>query len=279
MDEKVTIPLNQFQEWMQQLLLDPFQKTAINSQHLLPEYLKNASLEDVVHHSHKLSAQAHMAIYQRSYIARLRHCMTQQFSALEYALGEDIFCALADGYLAATPSKHYNLALLGEHFAAYLQTNRPDNGAAEKEDWIDFMIELAQFEYALGLIFEEKAVENYQLAESNDPEIKLKLVPICYLFHFQFPIRWFYTEFKNGNTPNLPFENESYCLVLRHNYKLAIYDLHNEQFAFLNLLKTGKNVQEGKADFLQTHNIDITAFETVWPIWKERWIDAKVFRV
>ncbi len=264
---------------MQQLLLDPFQKTAINPQHLLPEAFQNASLEDVVHDSKKLSAKAHIAIYQRSYIARLRHCMAQQFSALEYALGEDIFCALADEYLATQPSHHYNLALLGEGFAAFLQATRPDINAAKKEDWIEFMIELAQFEYALGLIFEENAVEDYQVATLDDPEIKMKLIPISYLFHFQFPIRWFYTEFKNGKKPDLPYEDESYCLVIRHNYKLAMYDLHKEQFVFLDLLKMGKNVQEAKVDFVRTYDGDATAFEYVWSIWKERWIDAKVFRV
>lgn len=264
---------------MQQLLLDPFQKTSINPQNLLPDSFKNTGLEDVVNHSKKLSATAHMAIYQRSYIARLRHCMAQQFSALEYALGEDIFCALADEYLAARPSHHYNLALLGEHFAAHLQANRPDGNKDEKEDWIDFMIELAKFEYTLGLIFEEKAEEDYQIAKLTDPEIKLKLVPICYLFHFQFPIRWFYTEFKNGNSPDLPFESESYCLVLRHNYKLAMYDLHKEQFEFLTLLKSGKNMDVAKTEFEKNNEHNAEAFESVWPIWKDRWIGANLFQV
>jgi Putative DNA-binding domain len=277
--EKDHIPLNQFQEWMQQLLLDPFQKTSTNPHSLLPESYKNASLGDVVNRSKKLSAQGHMAIYQRSYIARLRHCMVQQFSALEYALGEDIFCALADDYLASRPSQHYNLALLGEHFAAHLQANRPDENAVKKEDWIDFMIELARFEYTLGLIFEEDAEEKYQLAELNDSEENLKLVPICYLFHFQFPIRWFYTEFKNGNKPDLPFEQESYCLVLRPNYKLAIYDLKKEQFEFLTSLKNGNNIEDAKAAFKLKHLAYVQDFERVWPIWKEFWIEANVFRV
>jgi hypothetical protein len=277
LDEKVNIPLNQFQAWMQQLLLDPFQQTDIDPRNLLPDSFKEGTLEDVIHHSKKLSAKDHLAIYQRSYIARLRHCMAQQFSALEYALGEDIFCALADDYLSERPSHHYNLGLLGQEFAEHLQATRPDK--EQKEDWVDFMIELAQFEYALSGIFEEKAEENYQLAEIETTDGELKLVPICALFKFQFPIRWFYTEFKNGSEPELPFERESYCMVLRHNYKLGVYDLHKEQYEFLTLLKNGADIKNAKLTFKQNRNINDESFDKVWPNWKARWIKVGVFRI
>ncbi|MEP6931006.1 MAG: DNA-binding domain-containing protein, partial [Flavobacterium sp.] len=206
MDKTVPIPLQDFQQWMQQLLLDPYQQTGVNPGDLLSETSDAASVEDVICHSKKLTAREHLAIYQRSYIARLRNCMSQQFSALEYGLGEAIFCAFADDYLASKPSYNYNLSFLGAHFSEYLQSNRPDAEQEQKEDWIDFMIELADFEYAIGVIFEEKAEENYQLATPDTPEEELKLVPICALFKFRFPVRKFYSEFKNGKQPSLPLE-------------------------------------------------------------------------
>lgn len=275
MAEKIDIPLPKFQEWMQQLLLDPFQQTEVNPGDILPDSLH--TLEDVIHDSERLPAREHLAIYQRSYIARLRNCMSQQFSALEYALGEDIFCAFADDYLASRPSYNYNLALLGKHFAEYLEANRPDK--EQKEDWIDFVIELAQFEYDLGVIFEQKADEDYQLAKVDTPEEELKLVPIFELFQFQFPVRPFYSAFKNGKEPNLPFERESYCVVLRHQFKLAVYDLHKEQYEFLSYLKKGMNISEAKTAFREAHPNEVAEFDFVWNNWKTRWIEAKVFRV
>lgn len=279
MEEKVNIPLSSFQQWMQQLLLDPYQQTNVDPKSLLPDSFNASSLEAIVHHSKRLTASEHIGIYQRSYIARLRNCMSQQFSALEYALGEDIFCAFADDYLASTPSYNYNLSLLGKHFSDYLEENRPDAAEEIKEDWIDFIIELAKFEYAIGVIFEEKAEEGYQVAAHNSNEEKLKLVPICELFKFQFPVRKFYSDFKNEKKPSLPFENESYCVVIRHKFKLAVYDIHKDQYEFLSSLKKGMDIPTAKSKFIENQNVSATQFDAVWNRWKARWIEAKLFRV
>ena len=279
MEKKVEIPLSNFQQWMQQLLLDPFKQTSIEPKNLLPTTIKTSSLEEVIHHSKKLTAQEHLAIYQRSYIARLRNCMSQQFSALEYALGEDIFCAFADDYLASKPSYNYNLALLGKHFTEYLEINRPDAAEAKKEEWIDFIIELARFEYAIGIIFEEKSDENYSLANNNTVDDKLKLVPIFELFKFEFPVRPYYSEFKNEKRPVLPYANKSYCVVLRHHFKLAVYDLHKEQYDFLCLLKNGLNVSKAILKFKEDHKTSDHEFNNIWSSWKARWVKEKFFRI
>lgn len=279
MQKTVKIPLQDFQQWMQQLLLDPYQQTGVNPNDLLSNAENAASIEDVICHSEKLTAKEHLAIYQRSYIARLRNCMSQQFSALEYALGEAIFCAFADDYLASKPSYNYNLSFLGSHFAEYLENNRPDADEDIKEDWIDFMIELAKFEYAIGVLFDEKADENYQLATIDTPENELKLLPVFALFKFQFPVRKYYSEFKNDRNPDLPLQNESYCVVLRHKFKLAIYDLHKEQYDFLCFLKEHKNIAKAKELFKIHYKENDVQFEQVWNSWKERWINANFFRV
>lgn len=277
MTEKEKIPLAHFQEWMQQLLLDPFQQTDVDPLKLLPDTYHQ--LEDVIHDSEKLSAREHLGIYQRSYIARLRHCMSQQFSALEYALGEAIFCAFADDYLASRPSYNYNLALLGKHFPEYLEANRPDKEAPQKEDWINFVIELAQFEYDLGVIFEQKAEETYPLADIDSQEEELRLVPICELFAFDFPVRRFYTGFKNGKEPELPFEEKTYTVVLRHKYKLAVYDLHKEQFEFLTYLKECGTISKAIIKFKESRPEEAGQFDRVWDTWKTRWIAIKMFRI
>lgn len=278
MQKTVQIPLQNFQQWMQQLLLDPYQQTGVNPSDLLSDQFNVASIEDVICHSEKLTAQEHLAIYQRSYIARLRNCMSQQFSALEYALGEAIFCAFADDYLASKPSHNYNLAYLGAHFADYLENNRPDAHENIKEDWIDFMIELARFEYAIGVIFEMKAEEDYTLATINTNENQLKLVPICELFKFKFPVRKYYSEFKNEKQPDLPSQSESYCVVLRHQFKLAIYDLHKEQFEFLSYLKEHADINASKKLIKDTYLENSSSFEEVWNSWKEAWINANFFQ-
>lgn len=204
--------------------------------------------------------------------------MAQQFSALEYALGEDLFRAFADDYLTSSPSSYYNLSELGRLFPAYLQANRPDALNEEKEDWIEFVIELAKFEYDLAVLFDRQAEEGYQLAGIADEENEIELVPTCTLFKFQFPINTFYTRFKKGERPDLPFAGTSYCVVLRHDYQLAVYDLQPEHYEFLGLVATGMTVPAAKAAFGQRYKVDADEFAQLWPVWKQSWVEANIFR-
>lgn len=267
-EESRALPLGAFQRWLQQNLLEPYPETAA----------AGPAVEAVVNSSTRLSAREHLAIYQRSYIARLRHCMAQQFSALEYALGEELFRAFADDYLTAYPSAHYNLGELGRQFPAYLQANRPDALSDEKEDWIDFMIELAAFEYALSELFDRQAEEGYPLADAATAEADLALVPTATPCRFQFPIHTFYTRFKKDEQPELPVAAPSYCVVLRHDYKLAVYDLPAAHYDFLTLLAAGLSVPAAKAAFAQRPDVDAAEFARVWPGWKQHWLAANLLR-
>ncbi|MDA9773845.1 hypothetical protein N9B82_02715, partial [Saprospiraceae bacterium] len=153
----------------------------------------------------------------------------------------------------------------------------PDAQEEVKEDWIDFIIELASFEYDLGVIFDQKADEDYRLATNETDESKLKLAPICELFEFRFPVRSYYSAFKNDKEPSLPFEQASYCVVTRHDYKLAVYDLHKEQYAFLSYMKEGLDISSAKLAFKEHHVVDAVKFDGVWEEWKKRWVGVGLF--
>ena len=275
MAEKPEIPLAKVQEWMQQSLLHPHARSpqTQDSQEASPP-----PFEELIKSSKRLSAAQHLAIYQRSYTARLRDCMSKQFSALEYALGEDLFRAFADEYLEQYPSTNYNLIALGENFATYLEATRPDKNESIKEDWPDFMIELAQFEYAINIIFEEKADENYELASEVTPEEALRLIPVFNVFEFQFPIRWYYSAFANKEEPDLPLPQQSFCVITRHQYKLAIHDLNQGQYIFLQHLKLGLTILQAKEQLKSQNAVDPNQLDTFWPQWKEQWIKAGFFK-
>lgn len=264
---------------MQQALLDPYNSAEGNPLGLLAPAHSGTSVDSVINHSARLTAQEHLAIYQRSYIARLRSCMVQQFSALEYALGSDLFQAFADDYLTAFPSTHYNLSELGRLFPAYLQANRPDALSAQKEDWIEFVIELATFEYAISELFDRQADEDYRVADMQDADDQIGLVPTCALFKLQFPSNTFYTRFKKGESPDPPFMAASYCVVVRHQYRLAVYDVQPDHYAFLGLLAQGLTVSAAKTTFIQHNNADSEGFARMWPVWKQNWIASNLLQV
>ncbi len=205
--------------------------------------------------------------------------MAKQFSALEYALGENLFRAFADEYLQQHPSTSYNLISLGENFAAFLEATRPDKNETVKEDWPDFMIEHTQFEYAINIIFEEKGEENYSLATESTHEEALQLISLFYTFDFQFPVRWYYSSFVNKREPELPLPEQSFCAVLRHNYKLFIHDLNYGQFLFLQHLISGYTISRAKHQLITQNAIEPSQLKTFWPVWKKQWIDAGVFNI
>lgn len=264
MSEKSTLPLASVQKWMQELLLNP--------------YNDDEKIDEIVKSSKKLDAKHHLAIYQRSYIARLRDCMAKQFTALEYALGEDLFIAFADEYLHHYPSKNYNLITLGEHFPTYLEATRPDKDQTKKEEWPDFMIELARFEYDMNIIFEEKAEENYKVVSKETEDEHLKLIPVFYPFQFKFPIREYYTAFANDLKPDLPIAKPTYCAILRQNYQLSFHDINEGQFYFLSYLKEGFSISQAKEKMISEHSVSEDHFNEIWKVWKEQWINKGFFR-
>ncbi|WP_430411937.1 HvfC/BufC family peptide modification chaperone [Kordia sp.] len=252
----------EIQQWMQHQLLHP---------------QFGNDYEDYVKSTSKLSAKQHVQIYQRSYIARLRDCMVTQFPALRHALGKELFLEFADLYLDQYPSKSYTLGDLGQNFGKFLEETRPDKDAEVKESWPDFMIELAEFEYSINIIFDEKATENHQSATAETEEDDLKLVPVFHLYTHEYPISLYYKEVVNDRNPALPFETESYCVLLRRDYRLGLFELHPVQYHFLAKLKETQSISETKQFFIKQHNFDTTELENYWQQWKAKWLEEGFF--
>jgi len=232
---------------------------------------ENLDVTDVVNSSKRLSAVRHLDIYRYSYIARLRACMKSQFSALAYALGDELFESFADQYLDAYPSESYTLNALGERFADFLEQTRPDAGEPQKESWPDFMIELAEFEYALSELFDEKAKETGQCDEDK-PDDLLTINPVLRLFSQRFPICKYYLEFTRGANPQLPFPEESFSAVTRNNYKLGLFTIRAAQYHFLKFMQHGKSVEKAKEELVKNLNCNRADVDAVWPVWRKSFI-------
>ena len=275
MEKKPEISLSNFQAWMQEQLLNPSGVQALDV--LSGE--RRPVAQTFVNDSKRLSASAHLAIYQRSYIARLRDCMCKVFSALEYALGEELFVAFADTYLESHPSSNYNLSNLGEQFADFLEATRPDAQEEVKEDWPDFMIELAKFEFAINTLFDQEDKSNHPIATLETKEENLGLVSVFGLYAFRFPIRPFYSAFVNDEKPDFPALQQSYCVIIRqhHNYRIALYDLKPAKYHFLLQMQSGKSVQEALAYMVAEMGVAEEQLLSVWKTWKETWINAGFF--
>jgi hypothetical protein len=254
--------LEQLQQWMQETIVQQEQRIDTGT---------------LIRSSKRLSAQQHLGIYQRSYTARLRECMKNQFGALAHALGDDLFRDFADEYLTAYPSGSYTLNDLGKNFSAFLQETRPDAQQENKESWPDFMIELAQFEFDITAIFDEPAEEKTTGATSVLPDENLQLIPVFHLFHHRFPISRYYLDFVAGKNPELPFEEETCCVVLRKNYRLGIFSIKPAQFVFLSEMKKGEKVPEALEKMKQHFAFDEKTKQELWKKWRENFIASGFF--
>lgn len=257
--------LAQLQGWMQQTITGNDDGAA------------NAAVSDVVHASARLSAARHMAIYRGSYIARLRECMRNQFAALAWALGTELFEAFADEYLSAYPSHSYTLNDLGRNFAKFLQDTRPDAHEQKKEDWPDFMIELAEFEYALSLIFDEQANELTVPASEDTPDEELLPASILHLFRHRFPVCQYYLDHNLKKEHELPFAADSYCVVTRINYRLGLFIIQPAQYEFLCILKRTRSVAEARAELATAFDFAPNAVTAIWQDWRRNFISSGFF--
>ena len=270
--EQNNFSLAELQNWMQGMLI---RHVPVTGEHAGEPVLA----DDVVNSSKRLSAVKHLDIYRHSYIARLRSCMQSQFNALAYALGNELFELFADQYLDTYPSNSYTLNTLGEKFAAFLEETRPDKESPQKETWPDFMIELAGFEYALSVIFDQQADGNYTIATDDTPDELLKPAPVLHLFRHQFPICKYYLDFTQDALPELPFPEESFCAITRHDYKLGLFTIREAQYYFLESMQQDRTVKATKEYMAKTFSFDSSALDNIWPVWKKNFIASKLLCV
>ena len=232
--------------------------------------------------SNGMSGAQRLAIYQRSYFARLLQCMQEQFKALNHALGPELFCDFAREYLRETPSRSPTLALLGHDFAEFLRRNRPDADALEKEIWVDFMIDLAAFEWRLYSLFDAVGAEQEGYAGADridDPQLRLQ--PCVRLCHYRFPVGEYYQQVAQGESPGFPFEREVHLALVRTNYRIGIFSLLPAQHHFLrqlDQLTSSQSVDDALLDTARVFRRDADSVRQIWREWQRGWIDAGFFR-
>lgn len=270
MSETGTPSLQHIQRWMQAVLINPLGTTEQAPHTFLPQHLQDQAVENVVCASERMSPREHLALYQRSYLLRLRGCMNEQFPALKHALGDALFQGFVDQYLQTFPPQHYSLNDLGRRFPEYLDQTRPDKDSAEKESWPDFLIELARFEFAVARLFDA-----HELAEADAH--KPKLASVMQLFAHQFPVLPWYREAMAGKEPELPFPQKTYALIVRKDYRLALIDLQPTQYHFLSWLKQGSTLDDAKARLLEESGKDEREVALVLDQWLERMREFGVF--
>lgn len=262
------VGLTMLQRWMQAVLVDPLGEAEQPPHAHLPAELHAGTVEAIVRPSRRLTPHQHLAIYQRSYLARLRECMAGQFPVLRHALGDDLFEHFADLYLQRHPSRSYSLASLGQGFAAFLEETRPDRDAGEREWWPDFLVEMAGLEDAIAELFD---AEEPQPPDAAAPASLV--APTVRLIAANFPIVAYYRAVQRGDEPDLPLPERSHALLVRNDLRLGLFDLQPAQYHLLACLQEGGALGEAVAVAAGASGVPATAIAEMWPRWRRRWVE------
>lgn len=224
------MPLDALQQWMLSAL------TA-------PRGVDAARIDDLFLPAAHIDARASLAIYQRSYILRLRLCLAEQFPATRHALGAALFDDFADEYLRDCPSDSPTLYDLGRRFAGWMEANRPDRDLPpeQREDWIDFMVDLAHYEYTLFTLFDAPghagAGSDAGWPDAGCDDAALVLQPCLALARYRYPVAAYYHAVRAGHAPDFPAAAASHLVVLRRGFRTATYPVTPLHFRFLEYIR------------------------------------------
>jgi hypothetical protein len=97
--------------------------------------------------SKQMTREARFGVYTTAYRLRLAGFLAEDFKVLHSAVGDETFEALAEAYIAATPSQHRNARWYAHDLPDFMQANEP---------WRDsrILIDLARLERALADAFD-----------------------------------------------------------------------------------------------------------------------------
>ena len=249
--------LDRLQRWFQAVIMHP---DGVIPGVLGPDArqhmeLSPGELERVVTRSKSLTAAERVAIYGRSYHARLTECLEVEFRVLRQALGEDLFHMFARAYLSNCPSQSYTLANLGKGFPSYLHDTRPAERPEEKEEaWPDFIIDLARYERAFAEAFDGPGVEGAPMLSaeglrtlltsltSRDRQVRLAPAVSLRALTFHYPIHQYFHAVRHGQEAELPAPAETFLAMNRRDYVVTTIELSAMQHALLSGLLEGQTV-------------------------------------
>lgn len=255
--------LHDLQQWMQQALVTR------------GEPASTEAIEQYIAASPTLTPAQRLAIYQRGYYARLLQCLEGQFKALHQTLGAELFRDFGIEYLREFPSVSPTLGKLGSSFVTFLQNNRPDKDAPET--WVDFMIDLARFEWELYQLFDAAGAEETGYATTDAPDEQLVLQPALRLLQLSFPVGAYYHALIKNEDPELPGPEDSRVVLVRTGYRIAILNLTPAQFCFLQHLQAGEQVNDALAKTAETFGVNEADAQLYWQKWKTVWMNWGLF--
>lgn len=283
-----TPKLDQLQQWMQTVVTHPEGiASGIDSEEAQSALAVGLNtLDSVLAPSARLSSGERLAIYCGAYHARLLQCFQSMFPVLFQFLGDELFNRFALDYLGKHPPHSYTLNRLADNFVQHLAETRPDAEAPpdQREQWPDFIIDLATLEWAFQKVYDGPGVEGRPVPSAKDlREMSLESilecrpvpVPCLRLFALRYPVHAYLLAVSRGEDPEMPAPASSFVAMTRRNYRVKVYELSPVEYEVLSAVD-GHNTVGQALDRLE-RLVDFSRPEADSIVsWLEDWV-AKGF--
>lgn len=241
----------------------------------------NVSLSATLKSNSRMQALDCLAIYQRSYYARLLNCMKEQFPALCYSLGEELFNDFSKEYLKTCKPSSYTLYDLGKRFPNFLNDTQPTyHDDRPQEPWVKFMIDLASFEYLVFSLFDAKGNEKDLFASVDTSDSQLKLQKCFALASYDFDVASYYHAVRKNEKPALPSIKKTRLALVRKDYLTHTMLLSEPHYHFLSMMQSGKSVESALYDVASFYNLPEDQVKGSWSDAngvRARWINSGFF--
>jgi hypothetical protein len=283
--------LEQIQRWMQAVIMHPVRVEEGTASAQARQHIDVALTEadKVVTRSRALTAVERLAIYRQNYYGRLLECLREGFPVLMHALSQDVFDALARGYLQRYPSRSYTVAQLGTKFPHYLAETRAEGAQGDRlpPDWPEFVIDLATLELTFNEVFDGPGPEgerpldpdNLQLIPPDRwPEARLVGVSCLRLLALRYPVHKYFKAVRRQENPAPPGPAKTYLAVTRQQYTVRYCGLSAPAYQVLRALLGVESVGKAIGLAAETAGPDLDRLANNPRGWFHDWTAKGFFR-
>ncbi len=283
--------LEQVQRWMQSVLMHRGGVAegvdAAESRRHVDISLKQ--LPSIIRPSESLSSADRLEIYVNAYHARLLECLDEEFVVTRWTLGDELFGAVAFGYLQSYPSQSYTLNQLGARFPRYLAETRLHAAGAPanmEPTWPEFVIELATLERSLYEVYDGPGTEQSGPLDASRladlpadawGDLRLIAAPCLRLHRFAHSVSAYWGAQKNGEEPRVGGPEPSWVAINRREFVVERHELSPVQFALIEALADGKALSQAIAAAAALPEAEIANVESQLGPWFAGWMAVGFF--
>jgi hypothetical protein len=233
-------------------------------QEMQRELLNEASsIRSAVIDAPPLPAQARLDIYRNAYRIRLVEALDDTYSVLHKLLGDEMFAALGEMFVAAHPSVHRSIRWYGSELAEFLKRCPPFAGQP-------IFAELALLEWTLAAVFDSAdalPVQRVALAAVDASawgDLQFKFHPSLRRLHLQWNTAAVWQSMSRDETPPDPAcgEHPVPWLLWRQNLQNYFRSMAPDEAAALDSALRGDTFGEicaALADWLPEDEIPLRA--------------------